>query len=128
MLQNFSEGKAADGSERKGFRGDPNDPGPQDWSDYDVKTDKDGNVTGIEEKDFEAKDTDKDGEISDTEREAWDKKKAKENEEAGGAPGEVEPIPDWDDDPHDGEPDADFERDCWQCKKGELYECVDGAP
>ena len=89
MLQNFSEGKAADGSERKGFRGDPNDPGPQDWSDYDVKTDKDGNVTGIEEKDFEAKDTDKDGEISDAERAEWDKKKAKENEEAGGAPGEV---------------------------------------
>ena len=94
MLQNLSEGKAADGGERKGFRGDPSDPGPQDWSDYDVKTDKDGNVTGIEEKDFEAKDTDKDGEISDGEREAWDKQKAKENEEAGGAPGEVEPKPD----------------------------------
>lgn len=128
MMNNLKKGKAADGSERKGFRGDPNDPGPQDWSDYDIKTDKDGNVTGIEEKDFEAKDTDKDGEISDTEREAWDKQKAKEHEEAGGAPGEVEPIPDWDDDPHDGKPDADFERDCWQCKKDELYECVDGAP
>ena len=130
MWDNLSKGKAADGSERKGFRGDPNDPGPQDWSDYDVKTDKDGNVTGIEEKDFEAKDTDKDGEISDSERETWDKKKAKENEEAGGAPGEVDTPPDWDDDPHDGVPDADFERDCWQCVKKpvELHECVDGAP
>lgn len=130
MLGNLNQGKAADGSEAKGFRGDPSDPGPQDWSDYNIKTDKDGNVTGFEEKDFEAKDTDKDGEISDAERAEWDKKKAKENEEAGGAPGEVDTPPDWDDNPHDGEPDADFERDCWQCVKKpvELHECVDGAP
>ncbi|MBI5415799.1 MAG: hypothetical protein HZA29_03185, partial [Candidatus Omnitrophica bacterium] len=130
MLENLKNGKTADGGERKGFRGDPNDPGPQDWSDYNIKTDKDGNVTGFEEKDLEAKDTDKDGEISDAERAEWDKKKAKENEEAGGAPGEVDTPPDWDDSPHDGVPDEDFERDCWQCVKKpvELHECVDGAP
>lgn len=130
MLENLSKGKAADGGERKGFRGDPNDPGPQDWSDYNIKTDKDGNVTGFEEKDFEAKDTDKDGEISDAERSEWDKKKKEEHDAAGGAPGEVDTSPDWDDSPRDGEPDADFELDCWQCVKKpvELHECVDGAP
>lgn len=130
MFANLFQGKAADGSEARGFRGDPNDPGPQDWSDYNIKTDKDGNVTGFEEKDFEAKDTDKDGEISDAERAQWDKKKAKEHEEAGGAPGEVDTPPDWDDNPRDGKPDVDFELDCWQCVKKpvELHECVDGAP
>ncbi len=130
MFANLFQGKAADGSEAKGFRGDPNDPGPQDWSDYNIKTDKDGNVTGFEEKDFEAKDIDKDGEISDTERAQWDKKKKEEHDAAGGAPGEVDTPPDWDDSPRDGEPDADFELDCWQCvkKRKELHECVDGAP
>ncbi len=176
MLDNLKKGKAADGAERKGFRGDPNDPGPQDWSDYTVETDKDGNVTGIVDKDhyqkdangdgqvtdkeaqdYEAKradefmdkdgdgkvsdqekkdaakemDTNKDGQVDEAEREEWNDNKAKEKEikdNGGNPPGETEPIPDWDDDPHDGKPDADFERDCWQCKKGELYECVDGAP
>ena len=52
----------------KGSTATPDDPGPQDWSDYNIKTDKDGNVTGFEEKDLEAKDADKDGEISDAER------------------------------------------------------------
>ena len=116
MLENLTKGKAADGGEAKGFHGDPDDPGPQDWSDYNIKTDKDGNVTGFEEKDLEAKDADKDGEISDAERAEWDKKK-KEEYDAAGAPGEVDTPPDWDDSPHDDVPDEDFERDCWQCEK-----------
>lgn len=129
MLENLKNGKAADGSERKGFRGDQNDPGPQDWSDWNIKTDADGNVTGFEEKDFEAKDTDKDGEISDAEREEWDKKKQEEHEEAGGAPGEKDITPDWDKN-NDGKPDPDFVRDCWQCvmPPDMLDECHDGLP
>lgn len=130
MLDNLEKGKAADGSEARGFRGDPNDPGPQDWSDWNIETDADGNVTGFKEKDFEQKDKDGDGEISDAERAEWDKKKKEEHDAAGGAPGEVDTPPDWDDSPRDGEPDADFELDCWQCvkKQKELHECVDGAP
>lgn len=119
-----------DGKDKpQGFMGDPNDPGPTDWSDWNIKTDGAGNVIGFEEKDFEEKDADGDGEISDEEREEWNKKKEKEHEEAGGAPGEVPPIADWDKD-GDGVPDKGFERWCWQCCPGEdiLNECHYGRP
>jgi subtilisin family serine protease len=129
MLNNLLGGKAADGSEAKGFHGDPSDSGPQDWSDWNIETDANGNVIGFKEKDFEQKDKDGDGEISDEERAQWDEKKKKEHQEAGGAPGEVDNPPDWDQD-RDGQPDPGFERDCWQCvmPKEEFSECVDGAP
>ncbi|MDP2652498.1 MAG: S8 family peptidase [Candidatus Omnitrophota bacterium] len=146
MLNNLEGDKTADGKpkspeqleadkqrlqeikKKQGFMGDPTDKGPQDWSDYNIETDANGNVTGFKEKDFEEKDKDKDGEISDEERAEWDAKKKKEHDEAGGAPGEVPPIADWDKD-GDGKPDPGFERDCWQCKKPpeDLHECVDGA-
>lgn len=148
MYKNLADGKTADGHRKskkelaedqkrldemraqkeKGFMGDPNDPGPQDWSDWDVQTDADGNVTGFTEKDFDAKDTDDDGKISDAERKAWDEQKKKEHEEAGGAPGEVDKPPSWDQD-RDGKPDPGFELSCYQCKKS-LTEpgCLDGDP
>lgn len=119
MFENLSKGNAADGSERKGFRGDPNDPGPQDWSDWEVKTDADGNVTGFEEKNAKDKDTNGDGEVSNQERSDFEKKKADERKQNGeGEPGDNYKDPDWDDNPPDGKPDADFELDCWQCRKG----------
>jgi subtilisin family serine protease len=177
MLENLKKGKTADGSgERKGFRGDPNDPGPQDWSDYIIETDADGNVTGFKDKDHYQKDSDgdgqvteqeaqdyekkradefmdkdgdgnvsdqekrdaakemdsnQDGKVDEEERERWNdgKAEAKEIADNGGqAPGEVDTPPDWDKD-GDGKPDADFMRDCWQCKQlPQLHECVDGAP
>lgn len=128
MFNNLENGKAADGGEAKGFHGDPGDPGPQDWSDWNVETDANGNVTGFKEKDFEAKDADGDGEISDAEREEWDKKKKEEHDAAGGAPGEVDRPPSWDQD-RDGKPDPGFELDCYQCvAKPVLGECVDGRP
>lgn len=117
MLGNMRQGKAPDGSELKGFRGDPTDTGPTDLSNWDIQTDADGNVTGFKEKDFEAKDTDKDGEISDAERAEWDKKKKEEHDAAGGAPGEVDLPPDWDQN-RDGKPDAEFSLDCYQCVPG----------
>lgn len=116
MLENMKNGKAPDGSELKGFRGDPNDPGPTDWSNWDIETDANGNVTGFKEKDLEAKDTDKDGKISDAEREAWNKKKKEEHDAAGGAPGEVDNPPDWDKN-RDGKPDPGFILDCYKCNK-----------
>jgi hypothetical protein len=117
MLANMKNGKAPDGGELKGFRGDPNDPGPTDWSNWNIETDANGNVTGFKEKDLEGKDTDKDGKISDAEREAWNKKKKEEHDAAGGAPGEVDNPPDWDKD-RDGKPDPGFSLDCYQCVKG----------
>ncbi len=119
MLNNLQHHKAADGSEAKGFHGDPDDKGPSDWSDWDVQKDKDGNVTGFKEKDFEQKDTDGDGKISKEEREAWDKNKKKEDDERGGPPGDVDKPPDWDKD-RDGKPDPGFELDCYQCIKPPL--------
>lgn len=120
MLENLSNGKAADGSERKGFRGDPNDKGPQDWSDWEIKTDADGNVTGFEEKNAKEKDTDGDGEVSNDERDAWEKKKEEERKQnKEGSPGDNYKDPDWDDNPPDGKPDADFQLDCWKCRAGQ---------
>ncbi len=116
MMSNLENGKAADGTEAKGFRGDPNDPGPQDWSDWNIETDANGNVSGFKEKDFEQKDTDGDGEISDAERKAWDKKKKEEDDARGGPPGHVHRPPDWDKN-EDGKPDPGFELDCYQCKQ-----------
>lgn len=114
MLNNMNNGKAPNGGELKGFRGDPTDPGPSDWSNWDIQTDADGNVTGFKEKDFEAKDTDKDGKISDAEREAWDQEKKKRDDEAGGPPGDNWVNPDWDKN-GDGKPDPGFALDCYQC-------------
>lgn len=129
MLKNLSDGKAADGGQRKGFRGDPNDPGPQDWSDWNVKTDADGNVTGFEEKNAKEKDTNGDGEVSNEERADWEKKKDEERKQnKEGAPGDNYKDPDWDDSPPDGKPDADYQRDCWRCKKGIEPQCQDGMP
>lgn len=127
MLENLKNGKAADGGEAKGFHGDPNDPGPSDWSDWNVETDADGNVTGFKEKDFEEKDKDGDGEISDEERAEWDKKKKEEDDARGGPPGDVDRPPDWDQD-RDGKPDPGFELDCYRCVKPPLTEpqCQDG--
>ncbi len=126
MLTHLKAGQAADGGEAKGFHGDPSDPGPVDWSDWNVKTDKDGNVIGFEEKDFEAKDTDKDGKISDAEREAWDKDKKKKDDEAGGPPGNNWVNPDWDKDGN-GLPDPGFELDCYTCKQQpKAARCQDG--
>ncbi|MBI5150565.1 MAG: S8 family serine peptidase [Candidatus Omnitrophica bacterium] len=129
MFVNLFQGKAADGSEAKGFHGDPNDPGPQDWSDWNIETDADGNVTGFKEKDFEQKDKDGDGEISDAERAEWDKKKKEEDDARGGPVGDVDRPPDWDKD-RDGKPDPGFALDCYQCKMPPLIEpqCQDGAP
>ena len=105
--------------------------GLRTWSDSDVKTDKDGNVTGIEQKIFKAKDTDKDGEISDSERETWDKKKGeRKREEAGGAlAGRGGTPPDWDGDPHDRRPGCRFQARLLAVREKpvELHECVDGA-
>lgn len=119
MFENLLKGNAADGSERKGFRGDANDRGPQDWSDWEIKTDADGNVTGFEEKNAKEKDTNGDGEVSNEERADWEKKKDEERKKNGeGAPGDNYKDPDWDDNPPDGKPDANFELDCWRCKPG----------
>lgn len=109
---------------KKGFMGDPSDPGPTSWANYDIETDANGNVTGFKEKNFEDKDTDGDGKISKEEREAWNKKKAEEDRKNGGAPGNVPPKADWDKN-MDGEPDADFMLDCWQCvqPKDHKHEC-----
>ncbi len=122
MLGNLEKGLAADGSEAKGFRGDPNDQGPMDMSDWNVESDADGNVTGFSERDKEEKDTNHDGEVSDEERKAHKKQKMEEMAERG------KRNPDWDQD-GDGEPDAGFSLDCWQCKQppgDDLTECVDG--
>lgn len=123
------ENKKSGPAKPKGFNGDPNDPGPQDWSDFNIKTDGKGNVIGFEEKNFEEKDADGDGKISKEERTEWDKKKKKEHEENGGAPGEVPPVADWDKD-GDGIVDAGFERWCWQCFPGDkqLNECHHNPP
>jgi len=128
MLNNMKDGKAPDGGELKGFRGDPTDSGPTNLSNWDIQTDANGNVTGFKEKDFDAKDTDKDGEISDAERAEWDKKKKEEHDAAGGAPGEVDNPPSWDQN-RDGKPDPGFELDCYQCVQPpdkELDECHNG--
>ncbi len=126
MLGNLKNGKAADGSEAKGFRGDANDEGPMDMSDWVVETDADGNLTGFKEKDFEEMDADDDGKISDQERADWDAQKKKQHDEAGGAPGEVDNPPDWDQN-RDGKPDPGFALDCYQCVKGqEKSGCQDG--
>ncbi len=127
MLGNLEQGKAADGSEAKGFHGDPNDSGPQDWSDWNIETDADGNVTGFKEKDFEQKDKDGDGEISDEERAEWDKKKKEEDDARGGPPGDVDNPPDWDQD-RDGKPDPGFALDCYQCVMPKDVKCMDGLP
>ena len=126
--QKNKDGKAKN-NKPKGFMGDQNDPGPQDWSDWNIKTDGKGNVIGFEEKDFNEKDADGDGEISKEEREEWDKKKEEENKERGGAPGEVPPVADWDED-GDGVPDDGYERWCWQCVPGDaaLNECHYSKP
>jgi len=138
MLKNLMDGKTADGKRARtpeeinniGFMGDPNDPGPTDWSEWQIETDANGNVTGFKEKDFDQKDQDGDGKISDAEREAWKKKKQAEWEDAGGPPGQVPPIADWDRD-GDGKPDPGFTLDCWRCVQPppvEAQECVDGWP
>lgn len=125
MLDNLSHGKAADGGPRKGFRGDPNDPGPSDWSDWNIETDSKGNVTGFKEKDFDQKDADGDGEISKGERDAWNKEKKKQDDERGGPVGDNYHPPDWDKD-EDGKPDPDFTRDCWKCRQPVEHRCKDG--
>ncbi len=132
---------------KQGFMGDPTDKGPQDWSDWDIQTDANGNVTGFKEKNSEEKDKNKDGEVSDEERKQYEQEEEFKKKDTGGdgkispqeetdwnrsgkyPPGEVPPVADWDKN-GDGVPDADFERDCWQCKKPaeELHECVHGAP
>lgn len=130
MLEQLKKGKAADGSEAKGFHGDPNDPGPQDWSDWNVETDANGNVIGFKEKDFEQKDKDGDGKISDAERAEWDKKKKEEDDARGGPVGGVDRPPDWDKD-RDGKPDPGFALDCYQCVMPppvQPDECEEGAP
>lgn len=141
----------------KGWMGDKDDPGPTDWSDYDMDIDENGNFKGFkpkedklrdknkdgvvseqealdyektkadgymdtdndgevsnEEKKAAAKEMDKDGdgEVSQEELEAWNDRKDKEkqdkkNKANGGAPGEVPPVADWDED-SDGVPDDDF--------------------
>lgn len=142
MMNNLNDKKTADGRPKteqeiaadeealrqaikaKGFNGDPNDPGPIDWSDYIVETDANGNVTGFKEKDFDEKDADGDGKISKEEREEWDKKKKEEDKKNGGPPGKVPPIADWDRN-GDGIPDPGFELDCWKCRqpKDHKHQC-----
>lgn len=119
MLSNLEHGKAADGSEAKGFHGDPTDKGPSDWSDYDIQTDKDGNITGFKEKDFDQIDKDKDGKVSKEERDAWMKKKQEEWKKNGGPPGHVHKNPDWDKD-GDGKPDPGFSLDCFRCYRSPM--------
>ena len=117
MFNNLLNGKSANGGKPQGFRGDPNDPGPQDWSDWNIKTDADGNVTGFEEKDAKDKDTNGDGEVSKEEREAWEKNKDEERKKNGeGPPGDNYKNPDWDKN-GDGKPDPDWTTDCWRCVK-----------
>ncbi len=132
MLGNMNQGKRPDGRDyvpgKGGFMGDRNDPGPVDWSDWDIITDANGNVIGFKEKYFEDKDIDGDGKISDEERNIWNDKKKKEYEQAGGPPGQVPPIPEWDKD-QDGRPDPGFERFCWQCRHKPLkkrHKCLRG--
>jgi subtilisin family serine protease len=124
MLNNLNKGKSANGGTPVGFHGDSSDSGPSNWSDWNVKTDKDGNVIGFEEKDLDKKDTDGDGKVSKEEREAYDKKKAKEDADAGGPPGNNWVNPDWDKD-GDGKPDPGFELDCYRCKKAPTTEIID---
>lgn len=116
MLDNLSNGKAADGTEAKGYRGDPTDPGPSDWSDWEFEKNANGQITGFKEKDFDKKDTDGDGKISKQERDAWKKKKEKEDKERGGPPGQVRKNPDWDKDGN-GYPDPGFSLMCYNCFK-----------
>jgi hypothetical protein len=143
MFQNLESGMTAGGKKKSKqelaadqqkmeemkswFMGDKTDKGPSDWSDYIIETDKDGNVTGFKEKDFEQKDADGDGKISDEERKNWNDKVDKDNKDNGGAPGEVDITkPDWDKD-GDGNPDAGFELDCWRCQAGKKPQCQDGV-
>ncbi len=132
MLGNLEQGKTADGRKKtakeleadqknmeetrkkQGFMGDPTDSGPADWSNYDIQKDKDGNVNGFKEKDFEQKDKDGDGKISKEERDAWNKKKAEEDKKNGGPPGQVHKAPDWDKN-EDGIPDPGFTLQCYRC-------------
>ena len=93
MLNNLDQGKTADGKAAApppppaGFHGDPTDKGPTDWSNYDIQTDANGNITGFKLKDADQIDTDHDGKISDDELAAWNKKKDEENKKNGGPPG-----------------------------------------
>ncbi len=86
MFENMYEGKNPAGREMPqdkdgnpvGWNGDPNDPGPSDWSDYIVETDGAGNVTGFKEKNHYEMDEDGDGVVSDDERREFEEQRTEE--------------------------------------------------
>ena len=67
-----------------GFNGDPNDPGPTDWSDYIIETDGKGNVTGFKPKDWYERDFDGDGKVSEEEQNKWDNIQQQKNMDRDG--------------------------------------------
>ncbi len=130
MLHNLQKGKAADGGEAKGFHGDPNDPGPQDWSDWNIETDADGNVTGFKEKDHYQKDLDGDGQVTEQEARDYEMKRADQFMDKDGdgtvSDKEKKAAAEEMDTNKDGEVDEE-ELDQWNDKKAEEKEAKDNG-
>jgi hypothetical protein len=116
MLNNLNAGKAADGSANAGFHGDPTDSGPSNWSNYDIQTDANGNITGFKLKDFDKIDLNHDGQLSDDELAKWKKQKDDENKRKGGPPGFRPPKPPPGVGP-DGKLLPGFSLTCFRCTK-----------
>jgi len=51
MIDNLNKGLGPDGGPPIGFHGDPTDPGPSNWSGWDIQFDANGNVIGFKKKD-----------------------------------------------------------------------------
>jgi subtilisin family serine protease len=131
MLENLKKGKTPDGSaERTGFRGDPNDPGPQDWSDYIIETDANGNVTGFKDKDHYDKDLNGDGNVTDQEMQEYEAKRADQFMDKDGdgkvSDQEKEDAAKEMDKNKDGQVD-DQEREDWNDQKAEEKKIADNG-